>query len=162
MRLPSGFLRITGGKEPLDASSVHPEAYDVARKIVAACGRDIRSLSFASLRGAIGLVSQDVFLFHGSVRENIAYGTFDAALERASGATLVEVKRITGDQRPFKAQYDPSHPAADAQGMVKLPNVDRLVELADMKEANRSYQASLQIWRQARELHAMTLDLMKS
>jgi uncharacterized protein len=40
----AGFLRITGGKEPLDASSVHPEAYDVARKIVAACGRDIRSL----------------------------------------------------------------------------------------------------------------------
>jgi uncharacterized protein len=40
----AGFLRITGGKEPLDASSVHPEAYDVARRIVAACGRDIRSL----------------------------------------------------------------------------------------------------------------------
>src|SRR5690606_38055191 len=40
----AGFLRITGGKEPLDASSVHPEAYDVARKIVAACGRDIRAL----------------------------------------------------------------------------------------------------------------------
>ena len=40
----AGFLRITGGKEPLDASSVHPEAYDIARKIVAACGRDIRSL----------------------------------------------------------------------------------------------------------------------
>ena len=88
--------------------------------------------------------------------------TFDAALERASGATLVEVKRISDDQRPFKLQYDPSHPAADAQGVVKLPNVDRLVELADMKEANRSYQASLQIWRQARELHALTLDLMKS
>jgi protein Tex len=40
----AGFLRIAGGKEPLDASSVHPEAYDVARKIVAACGRDIRAL----------------------------------------------------------------------------------------------------------------------
>ncbi len=40
----AGFLRVTGGKEPLDASSVHPEAYDLARKIVAACGRDIRSL----------------------------------------------------------------------------------------------------------------------
>ena len=40
----AGFLRITGGKEPLDASSVHPEAYDVARKIVAACGRDIRAV----------------------------------------------------------------------------------------------------------------------
>lgn len=88
--------------------------------------------------------------------------TFDAALDRASGAALVTVKRVAGDQRPFKTTYDPSHPAADEKGFVKLPNVDPLLELADMKEANRSYQASLQIWRQARELHAMTLDLLKS
>ena len=49
----AGFLRITGGKEPLDASSVHPEAYDLARKIVAACGRDIRAVMAdgAALRG---------------------------------------------------------------------------------------------------------------
>ncbi len=88
--------------------------------------------------------------------------TFDSVLERASGANVVSVKRITGDERPFRLTYDPSHPAADEKGYVKTSNVDRLVELADMKEANRSYQASLQIWRQARELHAMTLDLMKA
>ncbi len=88
--------------------------------------------------------------------------SFDSALDRASGVALVAVKRVSADQRPFRMSYDPSHPAADEKGFVKLPNVDSLVELADMKEANRSYQASLQIWRQARELHAMTLDLLKS
>ena len=88
--------------------------------------------------------------------------SFDSALDRASGVSLVAVKRVSADQRPFRMGYDPSHPAADEKGFVKLPNVDSLVELADMKEANRSYQASLQIWRQARELHAMTLDLLKS
>lgn len=88
--------------------------------------------------------------------------SFDSALDRASGVSLVAVKRVSADQRPFRMSYDPSHPAADEKGFVKLPNVDSLVELADMKEANRSYQASLQIWRQARELHAMTLDLLKS
>lgn len=88
--------------------------------------------------------------------------SFDSALDRASGVNLVAVKRVSADLRPFRTSYDPSHPAADEKGFVKLPNVDPLVELADMKEANRSYQASLQIWRQARELHAMTLDLLKS
>jgi flagellar basal-body rod protein FlgC len=87
--------------------------------------------------------------------------TFADALDRASGANLVEVKRVAPDKRAFRMTYDPSHPAADEKGYVKLPNVDPLVELADMKEANRSYQASLQVWRQARELHAMTLDLLK-
>ena len=88
--------------------------------------------------------------------------SFDNALDRAAGVNLVSVKRVSDDQRPFRTSYDPSHPAADEKGYVKLPNVDTLVELADMKEANRSYQACLQVWRQARELHAMTLDLLKA
>ena len=88
--------------------------------------------------------------------------SFDNALDRAAGVNLVSVKRVSADQRPFRMSYDPSHPAADEKGYVKLPNVDTLVELADMKEANRSYQACLQVWRQARELHAMTLDLLKA
>jgi flagellar basal-body rod protein FlgC len=88
--------------------------------------------------------------------------SFDNALDRAAGVDLVSVKRVSADQRPFRMSYDPSHPAADEKGYVKLPNVDTLVELADMKEANRSYQACLQVWRQARELHAMTLDLLKA
>lgn len=88
--------------------------------------------------------------------------SFDNEVDRATGVNLPHVRRVFEDQRPFKVQYDPSHPAADEKGFVKLPNVDPLVELADMKEANRSYQAALQIFRQARELHAMTLDLLKS
>ena len=87
--------------------------------------------------------------------------SFESTLDRATEARLVKLKRIAEDERPFRVQHDPSHPAADEKGVVKLPNVDMLVELADMKEANRSYQASLQIYRQARELHAMTLDLLK-
>lgn len=87
--------------------------------------------------------------------------SFESTFDRALEARLVKLKRITDDERPFRMQHDPAHPAADEKGVVKLPNVDMLVELADMKEANRSYQASLQIYRQARELHAMTLDLLK-
>jgi flagellar basal-body rod protein FlgC len=87
--------------------------------------------------------------------------SFDEQVDRLTGAHLVRVKRITPDESGFKSRFDPSHPAADDKGVVKTPNVDPLVELADMKEANRSYQASLQIYRQARELHAMTLDLLK-
>ncbi len=87
--------------------------------------------------------------------------SFESTLDRATEARLVKLKRIAEDERPFRVQHDPAHPAADEKGVIKLPNVDMLVELADMKEANRSYQASLQIYRQARELHAMTLDLLK-
>ncbi|MBL8588109.1 MAG: flagellar basal body rod protein FlgC [Methylobacteriaceae bacterium] len=88
--------------------------------------------------------------------------SFESTLDRTLEARLLKLKRISDDERPFRIQHDPSHPAADDKGFVKLPNVDMLVELADMKEANRSYQASLQIYRQARELHAMTLDLLKA
>jgi flagellar basal-body rod protein FlgC len=87
--------------------------------------------------------------------------SFETTLDRASDARLVKIRRVAEDERPFRVEYDPAHPAADDKGVVKLPNVDQLVELADMREANRSYQASLQIFRQARELHAMTIDLLK-
>ena len=55
----------------------------------------------------------------------------------------------------------PGHPAADAQGFVRLPNVDLVVETADMREANRSYEANLQAIKQAREMITMTLDLLR-
>ncbi|MBK9080778.1 MAG: flagellar basal body rod protein FlgC [Rhizobiales bacterium] len=87
--------------------------------------------------------------------------SFETTLDRVGEARLVRIKRVAEDERPFRVEYDPSHPAADDKGVVKLPNVDQLVELADMREANRSYQAALQIVRQARELHAMTIDLLK-
>jgi flagellar basal-body rod protein FlgC len=56
----------------------------------------------------------------------------------------------------------PGHPAADANGYVRLPNVDLVVEAADMREANRSYEANLQAIRQAREMITLTLDLLRN
>lgn len=88
--------------------------------------------------------------------------SFDSALDDASGAALVKVDRVDTDKKPYRIEYDPSHPAADANGNVKLPNVDMLVELADMRETNRSYEANLQVVKQARSLISMTIDLLRS
>jgi flagellar basal-body rod protein FlgC len=88
--------------------------------------------------------------------------SFESALDDASGANLVQVDRVDIDNKPYRIEYDPSHPAADADGNVKLPNVDMLVELADMRETNRSYEANLQVIKQARSLISMTIDLLRS
>jgi flagellar basal-body rod protein FlgC len=86
---------------------------------------------------------------------------FESALDRASGANLVAVKAIGVDPTPFKLERDPGNPAADASGMVKMPNVDVLVELSDMREANRSYEANLQVAKQSADMLSMTVALMK-
>jgi len=87
--------------------------------------------------------------------------TFDDELDRATGASLVRVKSIGEDQSPFKVEYDPGSPAADDSGFVKTPNVDVLVELADMREANRTYEANLQVAKQAAELLTSTVGLLR-
>ena len=86
---------------------------------------------------------------------------FQSALDRASQVAMVEIDKIGVDRSAFVQEYDPSHPAADPDGYVKLPNVNPIVEMADMREANRSYQANLQVLKQARELISMTIDLMR-
>jgi flagellar basal-body rod protein FlgC len=88
--------------------------------------------------------------------------SFESVLDDVSGAILVKVDRVDTDKRPYRVEYDPGHPAADADGNVKLPNVDMLVELADMRESNRSYEANLQVIKQARALSSMTIDLLRS
>ncbi len=88
--------------------------------------------------------------------------SFESVLDDMSGANLVKVDRVDIDKKPFRIEYDPGHPAADADGNVKLPNVDMLVELADMRESNRSYEANLQIIKQARSLSSMTIDLLRN
>lgn len=87
--------------------------------------------------------------------------SFATALDEQLGVNTVRVDRIGYDQRPFRLEYDPGHPAADAQGYVKHPNVNMLVELADMRETNRSYEANLQVMKQARELISMTIDMLR-
>jgi flagellar basal-body rod protein FlgC len=87
--------------------------------------------------------------------------SFEAAFNSETGLAEVKAGTVSRDRAAFRTEHDPSHPAADAQGFVKLPNVNPLIELADMREANRSYEANLQVVRQSRELISMTIDLLK-
>jgi flagellar basal-body rod protein FlgC len=87
--------------------------------------------------------------------------SFESEMDRTLGANLVAVKSIGVDPSPFKSQHDPGNPAADENGMVKMPNVDVLVELADMREANRSYEANLQVAKQSADMLNTTIGLMK-
>lgn len=88
--------------------------------------------------------------------------TFGAEMDRTNGLTTVGVKKLGEDTGKFVEEYDPSNPAADQKGYVKMPNVNVLVEMADMREANRSYEANLQTVRQARDLISSTIDLLKN
>ncbi|BDA85943.1 flagellar basal-body rod protein FlgC [Aureimonas sp. SA4125] len=88
--------------------------------------------------------------------------TFQSEVDRLSGAELVKVADYGTDRSPFTIEHDPGNPAADANGYVKMPNVNMLVEMADMREANRSYEANLQVIKQARELINVTIDLLRS
>jgi flagellar basal-body rod protein FlgC len=87
--------------------------------------------------------------------------SFSQTLDEASGAEVVTVDRVMRDEQPFRTEYRPGDPAADARGYVKLPNVNMMVEMADMREASRSYEANLQMIRQAREMTSMMVDLLK-
>lgn len=88
--------------------------------------------------------------------------TFGSELDRASGVERVTVKKLGVDRGDFVNEYDPGNPAADSNGMVKMPNVNILIEMADMREANRSYDANFQVIRQTRDLVASTIDLLKA
>ena len=88
--------------------------------------------------------------------------SFENELDRTTGANLVAVKTIGLDSSPYKLERDPGNPAADKDGMVKMPNVDVLVELADMREANRSYEANLQVAKESAAMLNDTIDLMKN
>jgi len=87
--------------------------------------------------------------------------TFDSVMSRAEGVNLVRVKDLGIDNAPFRLEYEPGHQAADENGYVKRPNVNVLVEMSDMRETNRSYEANLQIFKQARSMAAMTIDMLK-
>jgi flagellar basal-body rod protein FlgC len=88
-------------------------------------------------------------------------GTFDAALGRASGATGVKVAAVVEDQAPFRRRYEPSHPDADAEGFVALPNVDASEEMVDMLSAARAYQANLTAIGLIRDVVARSLEIGK-
>lgn len=80
---------------------------------------------------------------------------------KVQGAEGVQMVRVDPDQTAFKTEYDPGNPAADAKGYVKLPNVNSLVEALDMKEAQRAYEANLNVIETARVMESRTLDILK-
>jgi flagellar basal-body rod protein FlgC len=88
--------------------------------------------------------------------------SFESQVDEATGINLVKVAGIDRHRSAFRVEHNPGHPAADAKGFVKLPNVDIMVEVADMREANRSFEANLQVIKQAREMISMTIDLLRS
>ena len=88
--------------------------------------------------------------------------TFESEIDRLTGASLVKVSDYGRDKSDFVIEHDPGNPAADADGYVKMPNVNMLVEMADMREAYRSYEANLQVIKQSRELINLTIDLLRS
>ena len=93
------------------------------------------------------------------VRKTIS---FENEMNRADGFATTRIKTIGRDEAAFRLEHILGHPAADENGNVKMPNVDILIETADMRDATRSYEANLQVMKQARELVSMTIDLLKA
>lgn len=87
--------------------------------------------------------------------------SFRSVLDDQSGGKMVEVARITGDRAPFPRKFDPTHPAADGQGYVEMPNVSALIEMADMREAQRSYEANLSVIRASKAMLQETVDILR-
>ena len=87
--------------------------------------------------------------------------TFVSELNREIGAQVVRPGRILTDRSDFKSRYEPGHPAADAKGYVKTPNVNPLIESMDMREAQRSYEANLIVVSSTRRMLMRTLDILK-
>ncbi len=87
---------------------------------------------------------------------------FSNDFDEALGANVVGVEQIGKDPSPYRVERNPSHPAADENGNVKYPNVNILVEMADMRESNRSYEANLQMMKQSRSMVMMTIDMLRS
>jgi len=88
--------------------------------------------------------------------------SFKNTLDRATGANVVQVSKVGEDQSAFGERFDPGHPAANAAGYVRTPNVNALVETMDMREAQRAYEANLQVVDASRSMIMKTIDLLRS
>lgn len=87
--------------------------------------------------------------------------TFQNQLNRAMGLDMVKVRSIKPDQSDFGKKFDPNHPAADEDGYVLTPNVNSLVEMADMREAQRSYEANMQLIKASKAMLNGAIDILR-
>jgi flagellar basal-body rod protein FlgC len=86
---------------------------------------------------------------------------FENALDRASGVETVQVKAVVPDTSAFPQKYEPSNPAADSAGYVRTPNVNSFIEMMDMREAERSSSANLNVMQASRSMLTRVIDLLK-
>jgi flagellar basal-body rod protein FlgC len=87
--------------------------------------------------------------------------TFENRMDQALGATTVRVKDIAPDKSELPMRFDPSHPAADAKGYVRTPNVNSFVEVMDMREAQRGYSANMNVMEVTRSMLTRTIEMLK-
>jgi flagellar basal-body rod protein FlgC len=88
--------------------------------------------------------------------------TFRAEVDRALGASVIGLGRTRTDPSEFQSKYEPGHPAADANGYVKYPNVNPLIEMTDMREAQRSYEANLNVIGATRRMLQRTIEILRA
>lgn len=87
--------------------------------------------------------------------------TFEELLNRDTGVSTVQVSSIDRDKTDFSLRYEPSHPSADELGFIKVSNVSPILEMANMREASRSYEANMNMFEAARRMRSQILDLLK-
>jgi flagellar basal-body rod protein FlgC len=87
---------------------------------------------------------------------------FRSEFDRELDANLLKVDRVRRDQSAFELRYDPGHPAANAEGYVQAPNVNSLIETMDLREAQRSYEANLNVVSATRRMLQRTLDILRA
>jgi flagellar basal-body rod protein FlgC len=88
--------------------------------------------------------------------------TFRSAFDKELQANVVQLGKIQTDRSDFTVKNEPGNPAADAAGNVKYPNVNMLVEMTDMREAQRSYEANVNVIGAARRMIQRTIDILKA
>jgi flagellar basal-body rod protein FlgC len=88
--------------------------------------------------------------------------TFRTEMDRALDTKVVAMGKVRTDPSDFRNKYEPGHPSADANGYVKYPNVNSLVEMTDMREAQRSYEANLNVIGATRRMLQRTIDILRA
>lgn len=87
--------------------------------------------------------------------------TFKAVMDDAAGGTTVQIGRLAYDMSEFESRFEPGHPAADERGYVRYPNVNSLIETMDMREAQRTYEANLNVVSVTRQMLGRTIDILR-
>ena len=127
---------------------------------VSARGMDVQTARLRTI--AYNLANQDTT---GSTPGAAPYRrkviTFENRMDQAIGTEAVRVKAIQPDRSQLPEKFDPSHPAADARGYIRTPNVNSFVEVMDMREAQRGYSANLNVLEVTRGMLTRTIDLLK-